>query len=185
MPHWSPKLTSRWLNTHTSGRILTKSEATPARQIYTAEDTEFPGGLHLPTMQQQVKLLIAHLEVAENRLLCNNTHWLSLVSRGLRPHCSYSGSLPQALVPDKGISHICSGEARVVPTGHLILWANPWPFLVWFLSYKDQNTVLAAARKKGQLDFEDISFSSPLTIFFTWNPAQKKIRCGCLHMPKS
>lgn len=117
------------------------------------EDTAVTTHDNVAKLQRTVKLLMARSEDAENRLRCNNVRVVGLPkgSEGVHP-TSFAESFFKEILSLTKVSSVYIVEgANRIPTGPRLQGSPPRPSLVCFLNYRDQDLLLAEARKHPHL----------------------------------
>lgn len=112
-------------------------------------------------LQQQMKTLQAHAEDAENHNRRNNVRILCLPERaeGTRPGLFIEQLIQDCLSPIELFPCFIVEPANRIPTLALPPGAPPCPFIIKILNYRDRDAIIAAARRKGKLTYENAKLS--------------------------
>lgn len=131
------------------------------RRIGEVEDTSNANHESIRTLQQQVKILQARAEDAENRSRRNNVRILGLPERveGSTPEQFVEQLMKEVLAPIVFSPSFVVERAHRVPTRPLPPGAPPRPFILKLLNYRDRDLILSAARRKGDIAYENSKLS--------------------------
>lgn len=131
------------------------------RRVGAVEDTTNTIENSVHVLKQQIKVLEARAEDAENRNRRNNIRILGLPERaeGPNPELFAEQLIRTLLSPITLSSCFIIERAHRIPTRALPPGAPVRPFIIKVLNYRDRDTILAAARKKGTVTYENARLS--------------------------
>lgn len=131
------------------------------RRVGEVEDLARATDTTVQALQQQVKTLQARAEDAENRSRRNNVRILGLPERaeGSKPELFAEQLIREVLSPITLSASFVIERAHRIPTRPLPPGAPPRPFIMKVLNYRDRDGILAAARQKGEISYENTRLS--------------------------
>lgn len=146
------------------------------------EDAAAPIPERLSTLEKAASQWSMRADDLENRLRRNNVRILGLPERaeGADP-CAFIESWLKTTLPDAALSSVYAIErAHRVPARPPPPGAPPRPFLARLLSSRDRDAILQAARRKGELRYNN----SVIALFPDFSAALQKQRASFLHVKK-
>lgn len=131
------------------------------RRLGEVEDSAHATSTTVSVLQQQVETLQARAEDAENRSRRNNVRLIGLPERaeGSHPELFAEQLLREVLSPLTLSTCFVIERAHRIPTKALPPGAPPRPFIMKVLNYRDRDVILAAARQKGEILYENTKLS--------------------------